>query len=144
MLDELPLPDELLLPDDALLLLDDALLLAVPLVLAPDDVVAAADVTAVVGAAPPVPSPLPRWQFGFSLAPLSGQQMSELLPSTSFEVQTRPALVSQSSLPVVGSLRFAETFRSQRWPSLWRPQPVAVRTKGRATTAAAARPARIA
>jgi hypothetical protein len=155
VLDELPLPEELLLLADELLLLADelllladelpleALLLAVE-VLVPAPVVAA-DVTAVVGAAPPVPGLLPRWQLGFSLAPLfAGQQTSEVVPSTSFETQTRPALVSQSSLPVVRSLGVAETLRSQRWPSPWRPHPGAVRRKGRATTVTAAMPARIA
>jgi hypothetical protein len=156
VLDELPLVDELLLLADellldallleALLLLDELLVAVEVLVLEPADVVAAADVTvADVGAAPPVPSPLLRWQLGFSLAPLfAGQQMSELPPSTSFETQTRFAPVSQSSLPVVGSLGVAETLRSQRWPSPWRPHPADVRRKGRATTVTAARPARIA
>lgn len=155
VLDELPLPDELLL--DALLLLDellldalvllDALLVAVEVLeVEPPDVVAAADVTvAVVGAAPPVPRPPEIWQLGLSLAPLfAGQQISELPPSKSFETQTRFALVSQSSLPVVGSPGVAETLRSQRWPSCWRPHPADVRRKGRATTVTAAMPARIA
>jgi hypothetical protein len=157
VLDELPLPDELLLLAEllllleallleALLLLDELLLVAVEVLLPePADVVAAADVAVAVGGAPPVPSPLARWQFGFSLAPLfAGQQMSALPPSTSFETQTRFAPTSQSSLPVVGSLGVAETLRSQRWPSPWRPHPVDVRRKGRATTVTAAMPARIA
>jgi hypothetical protein len=149
VLDELPLVDELLLADELLLLAEELLPAVAVLEVEPADVVVvAADVTAVVGAAPPVPFPLPlpRWQFGFWLAPLfAGQQMSEFTPlSTSFETQTRPALVSQSSLPVVRSLGVAETLRSQRWPSPWRPHPGAVRRKGRATTVTAAMPAMIA
>ena len=85
-------------------------------VLVTDEVDEPAEVTlALVDVPLPPPSPVPPFkQFGLVLAPLFGQQMSELPPSVSFEMQTRPAAVSQSSLPVSGSLGVADVFRSQR------------------------------
>jgi hypothetical protein len=129
-----PEPVEVLVPAEVLVALDVAAEVLVAADVVPAPVVAAADMLA------PPPSPPPTWQFGFVLAP-TGQQMSELPSSTVFDVQTRPRLVSQSSLPVVGSVGVAETLRSQRWPSPWSPQPGALRT---ATASAAATTARIA
>jgi hypothetical protein len=142
---EVPVPVEVLVPVPVEVLVPVPVEVLVPVpveVLVPAEVVAAADVVApAVASTIPPSSLLPIWQFGFSLAPL-GQQMSELPPRMSFDVQNRSG--PQSSLPVVGSLGVAAVLRSQRWPSPWRPQPGAVRTNGRVIAVAARSAARIA
>jgi hypothetical protein len=86
--------------------------LVADVLVAAEVLVTAADVTGAVLLPPP--SPPPTWQFGLVLATPFGQQMSELPRSSVFDTQTRFWLVSQSSLPVVGSFGVAETLRSQR------------------------------
>jgi hypothetical protein len=124
--DQGPVPVLVLVPVEVLVELDEELellALEVPVdvvvaaeVLVTDDVVAPPVVTAAVvePGLPPSPVPPPIWQFGLVLALFFGQQMSELPPRMSFDRHSRPAAVSQSSLPVVRSFGVAETLRSQR------------------------------